>query len=378
MDEKNNVTQPAENVPENTEQGPLESNDGKSRVLEFPLKENNPQTPQPSEDTADEQGDIITDPENPINEMNAKQLGQMIKNVAEMVRVMESIWNSTKKDFDLKDEHMRQLYAYNDQHRTSMPEGLSDEEREKWDHFNGLDGISDEELVEIFGEGHKIIGIDHSQTMDRVKSSVNDFFNYLTCMKEYRQIHDAYLQLVDTQEENEIEKLKEVMEAEEDPEKKEKMKESIDLYYERKYLDFLRQPLDPRDINRISRAWHTERTIEYYVKRARDKLKQLKISSMFIPEISKFEIRFLPEKYHKLSNIFLVYFMSLIIYTDCYDAKSEARNKAIAIVIALDSYIRGAMREEVKQRINENMMLFLDQFMDLIEDPKPTEETAGE
>lgn len=324
-------------------------------------------------ESADEPEDIITDPDNPINEVNAQQLGEMVRNVASMVQVVEKNWMTTRQEFGLNKEHMDQLFAYNNNNYKDMPDDISDEDRENWDHFNGLDNITDEELLKIFGEGHKILGVDHSQTMDRVKEACNDFLNYLSCMKEYKQIHDAYLQMVDMQELKEVERLREVMEKEEDPEKKALMKQSLDTYYSRRYLDFLTEPLEEKDITRINRAWHTASTIEYYIKRARDKLKQLKVSSMFLSEISKFEIRFLPEKYHKLSNMFLVYFMSLIIYADCYDAKSENRNKGIAIIIALDSFITNKFGEEDKQRIANNMMVFLDQFMDLVEDPKPEE-----
>lgn len=327
-------------------------------------------------DGNDEPKDVITDPNNPITKDNEKQLADMVRSAGEIVKMMSQNWDVTRKEFKLTDSQMREFYQWNEQHKTPMPDDLSDEEKEKWDHFNGIDSITDEELLRIFGEGHPIIGVEHAQTMDRVKPAVEDFFNYLSALREYRNIHDAYLQLVEYNEELEIKKLQYIMEKETDPDKKQAMQASLDEYYSKKYLDFLKEPLEENDINRIVRAFHTERTIEYWLKRGRDKLKQLKISQMFIPEISQFEKRFLDKKYHKLSNMFLLYFLSLIIFADCYDKKNPSRAKGIAIVIAMDNFIRGQMSGETKDRIKENVSVFLDQFLDRVEDPeseKPVE-----
>lgn len=308
----------------------------------------------------------IEDEQNPLTDQTIKNISTLMKQVAEMCNVMEATWKSTKQEFSLTDAHMKQLHHFNEQHKKSMPEYLSDEDKEKWDHFNGLDEITEEEVVEIFGEEHPIIGIFHTQTIDRIKSVVNEFFTWLSTLKEYRQIHDAYLKLVETQEEDNIKRLTEVMEKEEDPEKKAAMKASLDLYYRNKYLDFLADEVPEKDIDRLLKAFTDEKKVSYWIRRSEDKLKQLKISTKIIPELAQFEKRFLDEKYHKASNMLLLHFMQSIIYCDCGDKKDQSRRKVICMVLMLDNIIRNTVDEETRKRVLNNVMKFEDQFLDRV------------
>ena len=316
----------------------------------------------------------IEDEENPVNESSIKQIGNLLKQVEEMVRIMEAHWNASKRDFKLTDTHMKQLYQYNEEHRTEMPEGLSEEDQEKWDRFNGLDSIPEEKVLEIFGEGHPIIGIEHTQSIDRIKDCIQDFFSWMSSMKEYRQIHDAYLQLIEIEEQKNIEILQATADKEEDPEKKAKMLESIKTYYNRKHLEFLAETMDEADRDRIVKAFSDEKKIQYWLERTRDKLKQIKISDKFILEISQFEKRYLEEKYHKCSNILLLYFMQTIVYSDMHDQNSDGRNKAVCMIMALDGVIRKTWSPEITEKILNNVRLLEDQIIDLLPDHKPVEE----
>jgi len=308
----------------------------------------------------------IEDEENPINEVSIKQITQLLKQVEEMVRIMEANWNTSKRELKLTDTHMKQLYQYNEENRTEMPDDLSEEEQEKWDRFNGLNNITEEKVIEIFGENHPIIEVEYTVTVDRIKDATEDFFNWLSALQEYRQIHDAYLQLIELEEEKNIEILKTTTEKEEDSEKKAKMQESIDMYYNRKYLGFLAEKMDDKDRDRIIKAFSDQKKIEYWLQRTRDKLKQIKVAEKFILEISQFEKRFLDEKYEKCSNILLLYFMQLIIYSDLYDTKNNGRNKVVAMVVGLDGFIRKTQPKEVREKILNNVIALLDQFIDFI------------
>ena len=319
------------------------------------------------EETSEEQPNVaIEDPENPINQVSIKQISQLLKQVEEMVHIMENHWMSSKSEFKITDDHMKKLYQYNETHRTEMPEGLSEEEQENWDRFNGLDNIPEEVVLDIFGEGHPIIGIEHTISIDRIKDCVNDFFAWMSAMKEYRQIHDAYLQLIELEEQKNIEALKMIAEKEEDPEKKAKMEESIALYYSRKYLDFVSEEMDDKTKNQLVKTFSDKNKIEYWLKRTRDKLKQINISEKFILEISQFEKRYLSEKYHKASNILLLYFMKLVTYSDMNDPKSEGRNKVLSMVFALDGVIRKTSNEEISSKVLNNIMAMEDQLIDML------------
>lgn len=349
---------------ENAANGTMENvGENKEVVVDNISKDNNTT---PTEET---QGSTkaIEDENNPLTEVSMRNLKNLLKQALEMTKIMEAQWNSSKREFELTDSHMKQLYKFNEEHKKEMPSYLTEEQKNEWDHFNGLDAMTEEDVIHIFGEEHPIIGVMHTQTMDRIKDVTNEFFTWMTTLREYRQINDAYLQLIEEQEELQMEELRKVMEKEQDPEKKEKMSNAINTYYNRKYLDFLAEPMDERDITRIINAFHDEHKVSYWLERSRNKLKQMKISEKVILEISQFEKRFLPEKYHKLNNILLLHFMQTVIYCDSYDKNHAGRDKAWCMVLALDKVIRNTMSEEDRNRIMNNIEKFEDKFMDKIQ-----------
>ena len=311
------------------------------------------------------QKDII-DPENPLTAESSEKVGNLLKQLEGMVQLMQSQWEASARELDLQDVHMRQLAAINEKYKQNPPANLSQEELDNWDYINGIDKITDEEIDEIFPEGHKVRGVDHSQTVDRIKGACQDFFAWVAMMKEYRNVHDAYLQLIELEEEKQIEELKTLVEKEEDESKKKAMNDSIEMYYNRKYLKWLADPVDEVTKKRIQKALSDEKQATYLINRCRDKLKQLKISSKFILEISQFEKRFLDEKYHKCSNVLLIYFMQTCIYMDAYDKKNDGRVKTICMVMALDGFIRNTWNEDRKKMILDNIRAFEDQFLDVV------------
>lgn len=317
-----------------------------------------------------EENVAIKDSENPVDEISSQKIRMMMNQAQSMLATMRSIWESDMKEYSVKESHMKELHQWNEQHRTPMPEGLTEKEKEEWDIFNGLDSITEEEVIRIFGEEHPIIGITHDVTIDRIKTVNGDFFAWLSCMKEYRQIHDAYLMLMEKEEEKNIEQLRIVAENVEDPEKKAELLSDVDKYYHTKYLDFLADPMDNKDLERLAKAFTNEKQIQYWINRSRDKLKQLKISSNFILELSQFEKRFLEEKYHKCSNILLLYFMMTIIYCNTSDKKDLNRTRSISMVFALDNCIMNRLEEDKKERIMNNVRAFCDQIIDMLPDAK--------
>lgn len=317
----------------------------------------------------------IADEENPLNEQSSKNLSQLLTNLQGMVQIMESQWMASARELDLKDIHMRQLAAVNDKYKENPPEHLTEEQRNEWDYLNGIDKITDEDIHAIFPEGHKIYGVDHSQTVDRIKGACQDFYAWVSIMREYRNVHDAYIKLIELEEEKQIEELKVLAEKEIDEEKKAAMQESIDMYYNRKYLKWLSEPVDDFTKHRIVKILSDESKASYVINRCRDKLKQLKISSKFILELSQFEKRYLDEKYQKCSNVLLSYFMNTAVYNmEASDKKDDGRVKIVCMVMALDAIVRNTLDEEKKQMILDNITAFEDQFIDIVPEAKNIED----
>jgi hypothetical protein len=311
-------------------------------------------------------------PQNIENEpLTENQMLQLLKQVREVMGMFEMTWNETSKELSLKDSHMRELCKYNEEHRIQLPEITTDEvtgEEKEYDPFNGLDNIPDEKLIEIFGEDHPLMiarSVNEEPNLI-VKNVVRTFFDWLGAAREYKQIHDAYIELMEFKEDEQINYLRELCDKETDPNKKAVMQASIDEYYNRKYLDFLATPLDELTTRRLVKAFSDERQIQYWIERSRNKLNSLGISPKFILEISQFEKRFLSEEYHHQSNIFLLYFMNLLVYANLNSTKDPAKHKVICIVFALDRFIRNVWKDDIKTRILNNMNIFQSQFLGLL------------
>ena len=323
--------------------------------------------------TADPKG--VNDPNAKYTKEDINSLKKTIKNLGDMVQTMESVWKASQQELKITENHIRQLYVWNEEHATKLAENATDDEIKNFDHFNGLDCITEEKLMEIFGEGHPIWGVDVVHTLDRIKGAMSDFFSWLTAMRQYREIHDQYIQLLEQSEEEEVQKLKELAAAEEDPEKKEKLKAAVEKYYYLKYMQFLADPIPQSKIERVVKLTKDAKKVEYLLTRSIDKLKQLKFSSMFIPEISQFETRMLDKKYAKNNQILLAYFMTMLVYECNFsDPNNEAANQAKSMIFGLDGIIKGTHSPHNQMIIINNLEKFEDQFLPFIPDPVSEEE----
>lgn len=301
--------------------------------------------------------------ENPLNKMSMQEIAAMLKKVKELVEISQSGWEATRKEFNLNDSHMKALYEFNLNNRDPLPEAIPGDNSEKeYDPNNGLLKITEEDVIKIFGEDHPVIGITHDVTKDRIKAIMEEFISWMSILREYSNIHNAYMELIEFQEENEINKLKEIAEKETDEEKKKKALEGIEKYYYIKYFDYLREEVPELTKLHIIKAFHNENKVQYWIEKGRTKLKQLNFPQKFILEISQFEKRFLDEKYHSQNNLLLLYFLSTLNYTQFNS--SDDRSKAVSFVIMMDRFIRNQIKPEMKERILFNIIGLEDQFID--------------
>ena len=313
-------------------------------------------------ETSETPSEMINEEEG-LTDVSEKNLRAILQNVRDMVGTMESIWSATKSEFNITDSHLKELQVFNKEHMTPPAEDITDEEKENFDWCNGLDHLSEDDVLRIFGENHPVIGITHDLSIARAKEVFQDFLNWWNSQMEYTQIHNSYMELVEDREMQQIKILEDLCEKEEDAEKKAKMQSSLDMYWNRRRLAFLAEAIPDETITRIEKLLHDEKKTAYLINRTREKLKQMRVHPKFILEISQFEKRFLEEKYHENSNILLLYFMTLIVYSKTYDKKDEDRNKAACMVLVLDKFIRNRMDESERITVLENIQKFEDQFL---------------
>lgn len=297
-------------------------------------------------------------PEN-VDKMDLKTVAQLLKQVKDLVGIVEQQWGNTKEEFKLTMDHMKQLAVFNKEHMTEKPDDLG--EGEEFDYYNGIDHITEEKVVEIFGEESPIVAPIHDITKDRLKSALEEFFMWNQTLREYRDINKNYNDLLEMKEVEEIKKLEEICEKEEDPEKKEKMKKSLDRYYSMKDLSFIVSLVDDDKIERIKKLMTDEKKMEYLINRGRDKLTQLHVSQNFILEISQFEKRFLEEKYHANNNVLLVFFLNMIVYSSLSDP--HVRGNAVSFIMGIDRFIKNEYDEEKKEKILQSILALEDKFL---------------
>ena len=305
----------------------------------------------------------LTMEEDPFSEFSKKQMSMLVSQSNESVQIMESLWTDRAKQFKLNDDLMKQLYQFNEQHMFKLPEDISEEEKEKFDHLNGLDHFKHTDAVNIFGSNHPMVGPTDEICRDLAKAAMKDMLGYVLALREYRDINKAYVQYLEIGEMQKIHELEEIMEAEQDPEKKSKMKSSIDSYYYNKYLDFIAEPLDEKTLKTLSDAWDDEKKVRYWLERSKDKLERLKISPKFIADITNFEKRFLPEEYHDIRNMLLIYFINKVTFNDMGNPKNIERTRVVTFVIAMNNIIDNIATDDTKEKILNNIMTFLDQFI---------------
>lgn len=287
----------------------------------------------------------------------------ILDNMKVMMGTLEDMWHAQKSMHNITDDHIKRLTEFNYEHRTKE-EDFVPEEGKVYDHYNGIDHLTESDVIDIFGKDSSIISEKHSDTISSIKNLLETFFSWLSSLKEYHIIYNGYMDMIEESENKNMSMLKEKAEACEDEEKKAKMLDIYNEYYSMKYLDFLQNKISEKNRMYILKAFTDERKIQYWLNRGKEKLEKIKFSSKFILEISQFETRFLPEKYHKQNNILLLYFLHSIIYSDLKDSKSKDKAKIVAFVIAMDRLIRNRWNDEIRERIINNVIAFEDQFVD--------------
>ena len=296
-------------------------------------------------------------------QITVEDMDTLLAQMRQMIGVLEVMWENYRKMYQLTDKHIKALTEYNLEKR--VPEDQVElKEGEKYDYYNGFDFLTEEDLEKLFPEGCELISRDLDQniklpeTIKTIKDVIEAFFSWVSAVKEYKSVYDNYMQLVEEKEEASMKILKEKIEAETDEEKKAKLAQAFDFYTSIKTLKFLTDPEELEQMDYVLKVYKDKSKVKYLVERGKDKLKQLGIDPKFILEMSKFEIRFLDQKYHEQYNILLTYFLSKVVYGSTKDSKSSDKLKIISFVIALDRLIRNRLDEQKKTEILENIVKF--------------------
>ena len=293
-----------------------------------------------------------------------KELMQLLKQAREVVVLLESHLAQSRKELQLTVEHIRKFYDFNLKHRTAVPDNVDESE---YDHFNGLQQLTNDDIVAVLGEEHLLCTSERSleDNIEDILLTVNQYYSWMASVNELNDLHDSYIDLMDTIEDEKIKKLQLSAEEEEDPEIREVKLKHIESYYNNKYLDFLAEPIAEKDMDVVLSLFQEkdEFRVDYLIKKCERKLNQLNIPTKFILEISQFEKRFLDEIYHINSNMFLLYFATLLRNADVYDKSDINRIHVICIVFTIDRFIRNIWDSETRERILNNIILFENQFM---------------
>lgn len=304
---------------------------------------------------------------NKDEKVKIEDMNQMLSNMKNLISSVEMMWKSYQSMYHIDDDMLKKLTEFNLANRVE-PTEEDKKNNTKFDSFNGLDKLTEEDVISIFGADNDIISEnDHTETVKTIKAVIDTFYAWINSSREFRSAYDQYMDLIEKNELDKMAELKEIAEKEEDQEKKAKILEAYDLFFKIKYLDFLRDPVDESQMKYVIGAYTNEDKIKYQIERGKEKLQKLGFSSMFVLEMSKFEDRFLNEKYKKQSNILLAHFLNMIVYGDLKNSKSLDRSQAIAFVIALDRIARNCWKPEIRDRIIGNIEALEEQYLEPVQ-----------
>lgn len=300
----------------------------------------------------------MIDEDTELKDIDIKGIEKLMRNVKDMLSIVEQRWAATRDEFKLSMDSVNKAMAYNSQHAEHKPEDWPEDT--PFDAFNGIDKMTEEEAEEIFGKEAPIIGVTHDITKSRIKETLDDFYTWSSCMQEYHEVTNTYNELQELKEDAYIQELTNIYENETDPEKKAEMKKSLDEYHRMKTLTFIHDWLDDETIQRVKEMMHDSKKATYLINRGRDKLKQLGISQSFILEIAQYESRFMNQD-KSLDNVILSTFMNKIVYNSLVN-DTKLRSQAAAFVIGMDRMVRGNIKQELKDAINNNLITFVAKF----------------
>ena len=299
-----------------------------------------------------------------LESVTIEDMDKVINKMRELIGGMEQMWNNYKFGYKVTEEHLKLLADFNAEHCDPKAD---DVDESQYDRFNGLNKMTKEDVIRIFGDNSMIIDPDdHTKTIKTVKDIVESYFGWMTGMKQFKHLENTYMDLIEDNENAKMSELKKLAEAESDEKKKELMLKAYDEYYALKYLDYLSDPIDDFRMNIMCGQFTNADKINYLIERTKEKLTEMKFSSMFVLELSNFETRFLDPKYKDLNNVLLLWFLNKVVYGDMKDNKKKDKAMVISFVIAMDRFIRNRWSDEIKERILNNVIKLEDQMMEPI------------
>ena len=310
-----------------------------------------------------------------LSDDQIKQLDNLLSTLRDGINLMSQDWLATAKAYKLNNNHMTALGVFNSEHAEQKPEDLSEEDAKNWDYMNGLNALTEEDVKKIFPEeDHPIYGLTFEITKERIHDACKEFFELTSMKKEYEIVHEQYSKLLEENEEAQIAMHRILAEAETDPELKAQKIAAIEKYYYWKYLKWMREPIDPAQMRSILNALSDADKVMYYNNRCRAKLEQLKISPMIILEINKFENNHLDEKYWPNQGVLVLYFMTMVAYSNISRALSDDMNKIRCMIIGLDRYIRkSVMTDTERDELTQSIIALEEQFLGKCPVPKTEE-----
>jgi len=303
--------------------------------------------------------------EEKIDTIPLKELQNFLHMIRNTIHEMESKWRMVSSELKLTQSIIKKIYDYNMEHAVPLPEEATAEAHVKYDHFNGLDNITYDELKEILGSGHNLLKGNLKDNIELIKNAMGLFINWITSIREYKNAYKEYEDIIDAEQEKNIAILQHILETEPNNPDRENIQKALNSYYDKLYLNFLSEPLSEEVIDRYINVFNSKEKFSYWEARAADKLKQIGVATLTIVELAQFETKYLEEKYHKLANMLALHVMNLARYARNDDSsENNMKRKILIITSTLHKFIEGNMEDEQKEKVLANVRAFLDQFLD--------------
>lgn len=340
-------------------------------IVEFSKPEELEETPEEVEETAaaeEEEGGEF-DIEFFSTPQGAQAMRELLKSIGDNIPLMKEMWDASKDEFNLTEDQMHAVAVFNRENITPPTEEQKEDLDEKWDAFNGLDKLTKEDVIRIFGEDHDIHGMTHEITIQRIKECYRDLYNWISTMKQYQQTYDDWLHFQEMVETEKMNELSQEIEKIEDEEEKKKAQDALDNYWYLRNLGFLTDPqvIDDDIKNRIVQSYNDKGRLEYIMKRSLDKLPRLSIPQSWMLELNNFEKRFMDSKYSTKDDLLLLLVLQMLAFCKP-DDKGDPRGSFVhSILFGVDSIIRGTCNDERKSAMLSNIASYEDAILSLMD-----------
>lgn len=305
---------------------------------------------------------------------NYKMLLNMIKQMNEQYEFYKKhVYDHLKNDYSLQPSILDVMIAYSDEEIDNLPFSTALKLEEKYS-INKTVGVTVEETEEEIKRMRDMYKDIKNLSLSLIKTKQESE----SIKAEAQEALDEYFKALESPEmiqkkREKLQKMKELVDEEQDISKKIEMKNKIKIIEESDNFSFLFKKFTDtkgaKFIKSIYEAFFIKERGNYIMDRFARRIGKFGFDEKLYKYFFNLEEKFLPEEYHPFNNLFLFVYMKYVAYADPYNNADSVYVQALTSSIANLVYHRYASNEKEKEfieiikRVDDYFMEYLDKFV---------------